>query len=103
MTKEIVRYAIINQDGEFVSTFASEALALCNGCYRKGCTIVKLVGTMPEPKRMKKVALFAYRSRLGNLVVDDYLRTEEEAKERCRLDETTLIKWPYGSVLEIEE
>jgi hypothetical protein len=100
---EIVRYAIVGETGIVLACSSCEEAVLTSLYFKKGCTIVKLVGTMPEPKKMKKVALFAYRSQMGNLVVGDYLRTEEEAKLWCKDNRHTLLQWPHGSVIEIEE
>lgn len=100
---EIVRYGIIDEGGVFLTTASSESLALTSSYYKQGCTIVKLVGQLPEPKRMKKVALFAYRNTSGNVYVGCRLFTEVEAKERCNSDGDTLIKWPFGDVIEVED
>ena len=52
---EIVRYAIVD-DGEEIlgATYDSERDAITSLEYSKGCKIVKLVGTMPEKKKLRK-------------------------------------------------
>jgi hypothetical protein len=100
---EIVRYAIVNESGDIEVFCLSEETALTSRHNKTGRSIVKLVGQMPEPKKMKKVALFAYCNNEGEFIVRDYLRTEEDAKAQCKEAEYTLIKWPFGDVIEVEE
>jgi hypothetical protein len=103
MTKEIVRYAIVDENGIVMACSASEDDAVYSRCNRAGCTIVKLVGTLPEPKKMKKVAQYTYMTSLNSIFTSGRLHTEEEAKQRCEMYGDKLIKWPYGDVIEVEE
>jgi hypothetical protein len=101
--KDINTYAVVDENGVCYSFHGREVDAIKATVETKACTIVKLTGQMPEPKKMKMVALFAYRSQMGDLAVSDYLRTEEEAKRTCKDNRHTLLQWPYGSVLEVEK
>lgn len=102
--KEIVRYGILdNVTGYMKGLFMSENEAITDLNYLKGCTIVKLVGQMPEPKRMKKVALFVLRDNKGQVLVPYSLRTKDEAKAKCDDAGYTLLQWPYGEIIEVED
>jgi hypothetical protein len=103
MTKEIVRWAIVELAGSFVMTFPTKESAECSSFYKDGCTIVKLTGQMPEPKKMKRVASYAYQYNKGGVFNANQLLTEDEAKHECEKYNVELILWPYGSVIEIEE
>ena len=52
--KEFALYAIVTPEGECPASYASEKAALCSKHYTDGCTIVKLTGQMPEPKKLRK-------------------------------------------------
>jgi hypothetical protein len=103
--KEIVCYAVVD-GGNFITACASEKQAqdvLTSIEYVKGCTIVKLTGQMPEPKKMKKVASYLYMNDIANVFQANQLVTEDAAKQECAKYNVELIKWPYGSVIEVEE
>ena len=103
--KEIVRYAVVDDDDGTVysSFFSSERDAVTSIYNSRGRSIVKLVGTLPEPKKMKKVASYLYQDDSGRVFQANQLATEEEAKQECEKYGVKLILWPYGSVIEIEE
>jgi len=104
LMKEIVRYGIINEYGEFLTTQPCVDLALTSNLYKKGCTIVKLTGQMPEPKRMEKVALFVYQDRAYTYrMCSMMMRTEKQAENWCVDAGFNLVKWPYGEIIEVEE
>jgi hypothetical protein len=98
--KEIVRYAVIDEEGDFVASFPDENEA--RG-FDQSCTIVKLTGQMTEPKRMKKVATYLYRDDSGRVFHAHQLLTEDAAKQECEKYGVTLFLWPYGDVIEVEE
>ena len=100
---EIVRYAIVKEDKEIKAWCHHECDALVNSALTKGCTIVKMVGTMPEPKKMKKMALFVRKNQWGDIIVGDYMVTEERAKASATELGHQLIQWPYGQIIEIED
>lgn len=54
--KEIVRYAIVDDTGIVMACSAREEDAVYSRCNRAGCSIVKLVGQMPEPKKPRLMA-----------------------------------------------
>ena len=103
--KEIVRYAVVDDGGAEIlgATYDSKRDAITSLEYSKGCTIVKLVGTMPEPKKMKKVALFVYQDRVYTYRTCSMLMTEEQAKKWCKDAGFNVIKYPYGEIIEVEE
>lgn len=98
---EIVRYAIVAKFGDILRLCRTEEAALTDVNYKHGCVIVRLVGQLPEPKRIKKVALFVFHNGVEQVTVGYQLLTEDEAKEKCRLVGYTLIKWPYGEIIEV--
>ncbi len=100
---EIVRYAIVGEDKEIKAWCHHECDALVNSAFTKGCTIVKMVGEMPEPKKMKKVALYVKKNQRGDIIVGDYMLTEEAAKEYATRMCLHLVQWPYGQIIEIED
>jgi hypothetical protein len=100
--KEIVRWAIVGEDGSFLMSFPCEETAECSGYNRSGNTIVKLTGQMPEKKRMKTVAQYVYR--IDDMMrVSDFMVTREEAEEGCRRCGNKLWQWPWGLTAEVEE
>ena len=101
---EIVRYGILDGvTGYIKGLFMSENEAITNLNYLEGCTIVKLVGQMPEPQKMKKVATFVYQKDDPAEVWESrLLRTEDEAKGICEQNGWKLLKWPNCDVLEVE-
>jgi len=101
---ELVRYAIVDDvNGDIKSLCQSENEAVTNLTYIKGRSIVKMVGEIPEPKKMKKVALYVRKNQRGDIIVGDYMLTEEAAKEAATEMGHQLVQWPHGSVIEIEE
>jgi hypothetical protein len=101
--KEFALYAIVTPEGECPVSYASEKAALRSKHYTDGCTIVKLGGTLPEQKRMKKVATYAFKDSDGQYWEAKLMCTEDEAKQRCDEDGDKLMKWPYGEIIEVEE
>jgi hypothetical protein len=101
--KEIVRYAIVTPMGDCVATYDSENEALNSGYYIDVVKIVKLTGTLPEPKKMKKVASYVYQYDTGSVFQANQLLTEESAKKECEKYGVKLLLWPYGDVIEVEE
>jgi hypothetical protein len=98
---EIVRYGIINKQGEFTTTCMSEEVARASTFWSTDCTLVKLVGQLPEQKKMKKVATFVYQN--GDEVWESgLLRTEDETKAVCKQNGWKLLRWPNCDVLEVE-
>jgi hypothetical protein len=61
-----------------------------------------LVSEWTEPKKMKKVASYAYRYGKEVVTISGVAITEERAKKICKDRDLELIQWPYGSVIEIE-
>ena len=105
MSKEIVRYGIFNEYWGCVDTFGSlqeaeEDIKKRPSTYGKNYSIVKLTGQLPEPKKIKKIALYAYRYGNGPVIVSSELVTEDQARKFC--NGLTLVKWPYGGIIEIE-
>jgi hypothetical protein len=101
--KEFALYAIVTPEGECPASYASEKAALRSKHYTDGCTIVKLTGQMPEPKKMKKVASYVCMSDIGSVFQSNQLLTEDAAKQECEKYNVELIKWPYGEVVEVPE
>lgn len=102
--KEIVRYAIVDDEtGVVYNSFAHKQEAITSVYYKSGRTIVKLVGEIPEPKRMKKMAVFVYTDRVSTFRLCSMLMTEQQAKIWCKDAGFNLVQWPYGDVFEVEE
>jgi hypothetical protein len=101
--KEIVKYAVVTPKGDCVAILDGEDEVRASGYYLDTVTIVKLTGTLPEPKRMKKVASYVYRYDAGGVFHANQLLTEAAAKQECEKYNVELIKWPHGDVLEVEE
>ena len=78
---------------------------LTSGCFKDSKTenLSDIVSEWSEPKKMKKVALFVRKNHQGEIVIGDYMQTEERAKEVCVNTSHALIKWPYGEILEVED
>jgi hypothetical protein len=104
MTKEIIRYAIVDENGIVMACSASEKDAVYSRCNKAGCTIVKLTGQIAvAQKRMKKVAQYVYLTTLKSILASGCLLTEEDAKQLCVGCGAELIKWPYGEIIEVPE
>jgi hydroxymethylpyrimidine/phosphomethylpyrimidine kinase len=104
MTKEIVRWAVVDsKSGKVYNSYAIEKEAVTSIYNQTDCAIVKLTGTLPEPKKMKKVATYAYRYANEEVVISGVAITEDRAKKACKDRDWELIKWPYGEIIEVEE
>ena len=101
--KEIVKWVIISEYEAATAVFDTEKEALTSASFFGKTKIVKMVGQMPEQKKTKKVALFVRKNQQGEFVIGDYMQTKERAKEVCTNTFHTLIQWPYGDVIEVEE
>jgi hypothetical protein len=97
--KEFVRWAIVGKDGGFVASFPTKESAECSLYNKNFCTIVKLSGQIPEPK---KVASYLYINDSGSVFQANQLITEDAAKQDCEKYNVKLLQWPYGSVIEVE-
>jgi hypothetical protein len=88
---EIVRYAICNEDGEVYGSYEVENNAVCSPSFKKGCTIVKMVGQLPEQKKPKLMAPCLCKSSLGRIMLSERLfESEAEAKDII----VGFISWP---------
>jgi len=103
--KEIEVYAVYNADDgrELLGYFDTLLAAKSHPFNKLNCTIVKLTGQMPEPKKMKKVATYVYINNDGEIWESRLLRTKEDAEKMCKSNGYKLIQWPYGDVIEVEE
>ena len=92
MTREIVRWAIVDEGEEILgATYDSERDALTSLEYVKGCTLVKLTGTLPEPKKPRLLAP-ALLNDVGLPELSCCLyASEKEAREEIG---TSFISWP---------
>jgi len=101
--KEIVKWVIISEYEGAIAVFDTEKEALTSAYFVGKTKIVKMVGQIPEQKKMKKVALFVLKNHWGEIFVGDYMQTEEIAKEYTLEKGGQLIQWPYGDVIEVED
>jgi hypothetical protein len=94
MTKEIVRYAIIEADGSFVMTFPNKESAECSSYNRAYNTIVKLTGTLPEPPKKPRLlapALAKWHERTRVELTLTLYESEEAARKDIG---KFFIAWP---------
>ena len=98
MTKEIVRWAIVDENGIVMACSASEDDAVYSRQHRAGCTIVKLVGTLPEPPKKPRRLAPALLRRLGGkriFVTEELYTTEQEAQDDAAGSPgLVFIAWP---------
>ena len=100
--KEIVKWVIISEYEGATAVFDTEKEALTSASFVGKTKIVKMVGPMPEQKKTKKVATYAYRYEKEVVTISGVAITEEKAKKVCKDRNWELIKWPYGDVIELE-
>jgi hypothetical protein len=100
MSKEIAAWCLVCDEGTIRATYSTYEAARKYLGDRTDRRIVKLTGEIPEPKKIKRIATYAYRYGNGAVIVSSALVTEDQAREFC--NELTLVKWPYGEIIEIE-
>ncbi len=89
---EIVRYGILdNETGYMKGLFMSENEAITNLNYLKSCTIVKLVGQMPEPKKPRLMAPAMMLVCRQVSVSSTLFSSEKEARDTLR---DIFLSWP---------
>ena len=88
---EIVRYAIVGETGIVLACTACESAALTSMYFAQGCTIVKMVGEIPKPKKPKLMApcLHMCGDRIG--ISGGLLESEQEAKAIWK---DQFVSWP---------
>jgi hypothetical protein len=91
MTKEIVRYAIVDDCRDIIGQFHTEKEAATSFHLTAGRTIVKLTGQMPEPKKPKIMA-HAIRKQCGMYSLSTNMYDSEDSARKVLLG--TFHSWP---------
>ena len=103
MSKEITAWCLVCDEGIIWATYSTYERALKDLGDRTDRRIVNLTGQIPEPKKMQKVALYVYKVN-DTYHVSTRFVTKEKAEKLCREHPPcSLVQWPYGPVLEVEE
>ena len=92
MTNEIVRWAIVGENGDFVASFPNENEARTDRSFNQRCTIVKLVGTLPEPPKKPRLMAHAIKKQCGMYSLSTSVYDSEDSARKVLLG--TFHSWP---------